>query len=172
MVSELKGYARFVSEQSPYNLLDRRIENELVPLCQAYGLGILAWSPLAHGMLAGRYAAGEPFSADSRAGRRGGIYAERISPRGIEAGGRFVELARRAGIAPAQLAVLWVKDQPGVTAPIIGPRTLQHLEDALAVVDKKLDDADRPLFDALVHPGNAVADFHNNNEWMKARVVS
>ena len=55
MVSELKGYARFISEQSPYNLLDRRIENELIPMCQAYGVGILAWSPLAMGILAGRY---------------------------------------------------------------------------------------------------------------------
>ena len=55
MVSELKGYARFVSEQPPYNLLDRRIENELVPMCQRYGLGIVPWSPLAMGMLAGRY---------------------------------------------------------------------------------------------------------------------
>ena len=61
--------------------------------------------------------------------------------------------------------------QPGVTAPIIGPRTMQHLEDALAVLDKTLDDADRPLFDALVHPGNAVADFHNSNPWMKARIA-
>jgi aryl-alcohol dehydrogenase-like predicted oxidoreductase len=59
-----------------------------------------------------------------------------------------------------------------VTSPIIGPRTLAHLEDALAILDKKLEDADRPLFDALVHPGNAVADFFNSNEWMKARIMS
>jgi aryl-alcohol dehydrogenase-like predicted oxidoreductase len=69
-----------------------------------------------------------------------------------------------------QLALLWLKDQSGVTAPIIGPRTLAHLEDALAILDRKLDDADRPLFDALVHPGTAVADFFNSNEWMKARI--
>ncbi len=70
-----------------------------------------------------------------------------------------------------QLALLWLKDQPGVTSPIIGPRTVQHLEDALAIGDKKLEDADRPLFDALVHPGNAVSDFHNSNDWMKARIL-
>ena len=56
----------------------------------------------------------------------------------------------------SQLALLWVKDQPGVTAPIIGPRTMEHLEECVAVLDMKLADADRPLFDALVHPGNAV----------------
>jgi len=82
------------------------------------------------------------------------------------------KMAEERDLTVSQLALLWVKDQPGVTAPIIGPRTLAHLEDALAVLGKKLEDADRPLFDALVHPGNAVSDFHNNNEWMKARVIS
>jgi aryl-alcohol dehydrogenase-like predicted oxidoreductase len=69
------------------------------------------------------------------------------------------------------LALLWVKDQPGVTSPIIGPKTLAHLEEFIPVLDMTLADADRPLFDGLVHPGNAVADFHNSNEWMKARVM-
>jgi len=75
MVSEAKGYARFVSEQPPYNLLDRRIENELVPLCRTYGLGILPWSPLAMGLLAGRYQEDSVCPVDSRANLRGGIYA-------------------------------------------------------------------------------------------------
>jgi aryl-alcohol dehydrogenase-like predicted oxidoreductase len=66
---------------------------------------------------------------------------------------------------------LWVKDQPGVTSPIIGPRTLANLEELLPVLEMTLADADRPLFDELVHPGNAVADFHNSNEWMKARIL-
>lgn len=69
-----------------------------------------------------------------------------------------------------QLALLWVKDQPGVTSPIISPRTMAHLEDAIPLLDMTLDDADRPLFDELVHPGNAVSDFHNSNDWMKARI--
>jgi aryl-alcohol dehydrogenase-like predicted oxidoreductase len=81
MVSELKGYVRFVSEQPPYNLLDRRIENEMVPLCQSYGLGIFPWSPLAMGILAGRYADAENYPSGSRASLRGGIYAERITAR-------------------------------------------------------------------------------------------
>ena len=63
------------------------------------------------------------------------------------------------------------KDQPEVTAPIIGPRTPGHLEAFIPVMEQKLNDADRPLFDEPVHPGNAVADFHNSNEWMKARIV-
>jgi aryl-alcohol dehydrogenase-like predicted oxidoreductase len=171
MVSELKGCARFISEQSPYNLLDRRIENELVPLCQAYGLGILAWSPLAHGMLAGRYAQAEPFPADSRASRRGGIYAERITARGIAVGSQFVQLARQAGQSPAQLAMLWVKDQPGITAPLIGPRTMEQLEQFLPVLDLHLDPALQAACDELVPPGSAVANFHNSAPWMKMHIV-
>ena len=88
-----------------------------------------------------------------------------------EVAARVGEMAAERGMTAAQLALLWVKDQPGITAPIIGPRTRAHLEDALPVLDMKLADADRPLFDELVHPGNAVADFHNSNEWMKARIT-
>jgi len=171
LVSELKGYARFVSEQPPYNLLDRRIENELVPMCQAYGLAILPWTPLAMGVLAGRYADAETYPSGSRASLRGGIYAERVTARGIEVGNQFVALAKEHGVSPAQLAVLWVKDQPGVTAPLIGPRTLEQLEQFLPVIDMELDEQMRLACDELVPPGSVVANFHNSAPWMKMRVV-
>jgi 1-deoxyxylulose-5-phosphate synthase len=170
MVSEAKGYARFVSEQSPYNLLDRRIENELVPLCRAYGIGILAWSPLAMGLLAGRYQEDSAHPADSRATLRGGIYADRISPRSILVGNRFVRLAQSFGMSPSQLATLWVKDQPGISAPLIGPRTLQQLEHLLPVMEMKLTETIRVACDELVPPGSAVANFHNSSGWMKTRL--
>lgn len=170
MVSELKGYVRFVSEQPPYNLLDRRIENELIPLCQAYGVGILPWSPLAMGILAGRYTNTTAYPEKSRAQLRGGIYAERISARGVEVGNQFVKLAADEGISAAQLAVLWVKDQPGVTAPLIGPRTLEQLEHFLPVLQMRLEDSIREACDALVPPGSAVANFHNSAPWMKMRL--
>ncbi len=96
----------------------------------------------------------------------------RITQRGIEVGNAVSRMAEERGLTASQLSLLWTKDQSGITAPIIGPRTLDHLEDALVIIDKTLEDADRPLFDALVHPGNAVADFHNSNDWMKARVIS
>jgi aryl-alcohol dehydrogenase-like predicted oxidoreductase len=171
MVSELKGYVRFVSEQPPYNLLDRRIENELVPMCQAHGLGILPWSPLAMGMLAGRYSDPKNYPSGSRASLRGGIYAERITTRGIEVGNKFVELAKARGISAAQLALLWVKDQPGVTAPLMGPRTLEQLEHFLPVMDMALDKETRRACDQLVPPGSVVASFHNSAPWMKMRLV-
>ncbi len=170
MVSELKGYVRFVSEQPPYNLLDRRIENEMLPMCQEHGLGILPWSPLAMGILAGRYADANAYPEKSRAQLRGGIYAERITARGIEVGNEFVKLAQEVGISAAQLAVLWVKDQPSVTAPLIGPRTLAQLEHFLPVLEMTLEKSVREACDALVPPGSAAANFHNSAPWMKMKL--
>ena len=123
------------------------------------------------GILAGRYAAPEQTPEESRASLRGGIYAERVTARGIEIGNRFVQLARDHGMSPAQLAVLWVKDQPGITAPLIGPRTLQQLEHFLPVLEMRLDDRIRAACDELVPPGSAVADFHNSAPWMKMQVL-
>lgn len=166
LVAEMKGLVRPVSEQPPYNLLDRRIENELIPMCQANGLGILCWSPMAMGVLAGRYASME-FPEDSRAALRGGIYADRVTPEGIEVGRRFAALAAERELTPAQLANLWVKDQPGITAAILGPRTEAQLEGLLPVLEMTLDDEARVACDALVAPGSAVANFHNSAAWMR-----
>lgn len=171
MVSELKGYVRFTAEQSPYNLLDRRIENELVPMCQRHGLGIITWSPLAMGMLAGRYHTADTPPSDSRAVLRGGIYAERVTQAGVAVGNRFAALAREQGYDPAQAAVLWVKDQPGITAPIIGPRTMEQLENLLPLLEQRLPDALRVAADELVPPGSVVASFFNSAPWMKWKIV-
>jgi len=172
-ISERYGLNRYISEQPPYNLLDRRIENELVPLCQKYGLAILPWSPLAMGILAGRYIQTGNFPEDSRAHLwDNNMVKARITQRGIEVGQAVSQMAQERGFTASQFSLLWTKDQPGVTAPIVGPRTLAHLEDALGIMDRTLHEADRPLFDELVHPGTAVADFHNSNDWMKARIIS
>jgi aryl-alcohol dehydrogenase-like predicted oxidoreductase len=170
-ISERRGYARFISEQPPYNLLDRRIENELVPCCQAHGLGIIPWAPIGQGVLAGRYTEPGVFPADSRAATRGGIYAERVTPRGVTIAQEFVALAQRHGLTPGRLALLWVKEQPGITAPIFGPRTLAQLEDALPVLDMQLDDDLRVACDHLVPPGSATVNFHNSAAWMKQRLL-
>ncbi len=171
MVSELRGYVRFVSEQSPYNLLDRRIENELLPMVRKQGLGLITWSPMAMGMLAGRYSNAAAVPADSRAQLRGGIYAERVTARGVEVGNRFAALARAHGMEPAQLAVLWVKEQPGITAPIIGPRTLAQLETLLPVLEMTLSDELRAACDELAPPGGVIASFFNSAPWMAQRTV-
>ncbi len=173
-VSERMGLARYVSEQPPYNLLDRRIENELIPLARRYELAVLPWAPLAQGVLAGRYPAGAPLPADSRAVRQpgaGNSYADRVTARGIEVGRRFAALAAAHGKSPGQLALLWCKDQPGVTSPIVGPRTLEQLADVLPVLGMALTQEERAACDALVPPGGVVTNFHNTAPWMKTPVA-
>jgi aryl-alcohol dehydrogenase-like predicted oxidoreductase len=166
-ISQSNGWVRYVSEQPPYNLLDRRIENELIPLAREYNLAILPWSPLAMGVLAGRYLPGRETPAGSRLERGHPLLAERITQKGREIGAELIELARERGMTAAQLALLWCKDQPGVTSPVIGPRTLGHLEDALPVMEMTLTDEDQLVLDELVPPGNAVANFHLTVWWMK-----
>jgi aryl-alcohol dehydrogenase-like predicted oxidoreductase len=164
-IAERDGLPRYVSEQPPYNLLDRRVENELLPVCRKYGLGVLPWSPLGGGILANRYADGVP--EGSRAERRPQVL-DRVTPRAVEVGKGLAALAAERSMTVTQLALLWCKDQPGVTAPIIGPRTMDQLADALPVLDMALDDETRAACDDLVPPGNAVADFHNTAPWMRA----
>jgi 1-deoxyxylulose-5-phosphate synthase len=175
-ISERMNLARYVSEQPPYNLLDRRIENELIPLALKHGLAILPWSPLAGGILAGKYTLvmidEDAYPEGSRAERSGEWFRSRVTREGVRVAAKVGEMALELGLNAAQLALLWCKEQPGVTSPIIGPRTMKHLDDALAVLDLHLTDEERAGFDALVHPGNAVADFHNSNPWMKARVTA
>ena len=170
MLSEMKNYVRFVNEESPYNLLDRRIENEIIPLAQEHGLGVLAWSPLAHGMLVGAYESVNELPKGTRAGDRGAFYANRITKEGIRVGKKFSELAKSAGLRPAQLAVLWCKDQPGITAPIIGVGSIKHLNDLLPVMEMRLDQSLRVACDRLVPPGTNVANFLNTSGWMKTSI--
>jgi 1-deoxyxylulose-5-phosphate synthase len=169
--SERHHFARYVSEQPPYNLLDRRIENELLPLAARYDLAILPWAPLAQGVLAGRYSSVEALPADSRAAvQPDSIYSRRVTPRGIAAGLAFAALARQHDIAPGQFALLWCKDQPGVTSPIVGPRTLDQLQGLLPVMDMRLTDEQRVACDTINPPGGALVNFHNTAAWMKTQV--
>jgi 1-deoxyxylulose-5-phosphate synthase len=171
-ISEKYGLARYISEQPPYNLLDRRIENELVPLALRYNLAIIPWAPLAQGVLAGRYSSGAELPADSRAARSPGtIYADRVTPAGVAAGSRFSELAWQSGRTPGQMALTWVKDQPGITAPIVGPRTLDQLRDLLPVLEMSLTDEERQACDAINPPGGVVTNFFNSAAWMKTTTV-
>jgi aryl-alcohol dehydrogenase-like predicted oxidoreductase len=168
--SERLGLARYVTEQPPYNLLDRRLENEMLPLCQAHGVGILPWSPLAGGVLAGRYHPGQKAAADSRLVRSGSFFTERVTERAVVAAEKVAELAKQRKVTIGQFALAWVKDQPGITAPIIGPRTVAHLEEFLPVLEMHLTAEDRAAVDGVNPPGSAVTDFHNTTGWMKQKV--
>ena len=170
--SEREHLARYVSEQPPYNLLDRRIENELVPLAIRYRIAIIPWAPLAQGVLAGRYSSNQPLPEDSRAARQPGtVYAQRVTPRGIAAGEKFASLAAELGKTPVQLAYLWCKDQPAITAPIVGPRTLQQLKDLLPVIDLNLTESEQHACDEINPPGGVIVNFHNTSGWMKTPIL-
>ena len=146
----------------PYNLLDRPHRERTCPACLRHGLALPTWSPLAMGMLAGRYRDADAPPADSRIVLRGGLYAERVHP---ARGGRG-QPVRRAGPRgrhdPAQLALAWVKEQPGVTAPLIGPRTLAQVQNMLPVLDMTLGEELRAQCDALAAPGSVTASFFNS----------
>jgi aryl-alcohol dehydrogenase-like predicted oxidoreductase len=170
LLAESKGFASFVTEQPPYNILDRRVENELVPMALKYGLGLLPWSPLAMGVLAGRYADDNIRPEGSRASLRGGIYAERVSQQAVEAGNKFVGLARDAGVDAARLAIAWLMHQPAVVAPLIGPKSVEQLEHLLPVMDMSISQEIAAAVDTICGPGSAVANFHNSAPWMKMQL--
>ncbi len=169
-LAERHGYPKFVCEQPPYNLLDRRIENEIVPMCRHYDLGIISWSPLAQGVLAGKYQDAEQLPEGSRASLRR-VFRERVTPAGIAVGQQIVERAKAMGCPASQLAVAWVLHQPGITGTIIGPRNVDQLNDLLPGLDLELSSEDLAFFDELVPPGRYVTSFFNTAEWMKSKGI-
>lgn len=160
--AEKLGLNRFVCEQPPYNLLDRRIERELLPMARTFGYGIIPWSPLAGGLLTGKYSAEGGAPAGSRFANvaENSMLSRRYSPAALEACGKFAELAQEKGVAPSQLALAWVRDREGVTSPIIGPRTLDQLKDNLASLDVSVDGETSERLDAIFPPGSHLSPFY------------
>lgn len=165
-ISDRHHYPKFICEQPPYNLLDRRIENAMIPMCRAYDLGMITWSPLAQGVLACRYKDPKKLPKGSRATRKS-VYAERITQKGIEVSFKLAQRATEKGCSVAQLAVAWVLNQPGITSAIIGPKTLKQFEELLPSMDVELDKSDFKFCDVLVPPGTYVSNHFNTSNWMK-----
>jgi len=165
-IADRHHYSKFTSEQPPYNLLDRRAETEIIPMCRAYDLGVTCWSPLAQGVLAGRYTDASRIPPGSR-GASKKVYGDRITRQGIDTAQRLAERAVALGCTLPQFAVAWVLNQPGITGTIIGPRTLDHFNDLIGAVDVSPDAADLEFCDALVPPGTYVSDHFNSAGWRK-----
>ena len=166
MTADRYGYPKFICEQPPYNLLDRRIEQEILPMCRYFDLGVICWSPLAQGMLAGRYKKADQFPEGSRAAQKE-VFAERITQVGIDAAEKMARYAQKKGVTQAQFAVAWVLGQPVVTSSIIGPRTLEHFRDLLPSADIELTEEDRSFCDSLVPPRSHLSNHFNTTDWMK-----
>jgi aryl-alcohol dehydrogenase-like predicted oxidoreductase len=154
-VAEKRDRQRFVTEQPPYSILVRSIENDVLPTCQRYGMGVIPWSPLAGGWLSGRYRLGADAPASTRAQRLPARYdlSRPGNQRKLEAAEALAQLADEAGVTLIELALAFVIRHPAVTAAIIGPRTMEHLESQLTAVDVNLSDEVLDRIDAIVPPG-------------------
>jgi aryl-alcohol dehydrogenase-like predicted oxidoreductase len=161
-VAKEYGLNRFVCEQPPYHLLDRRIERELLPMAATYGIGVIPWSPLAGGMLTGKYRRGEDFPEDSRwaSYQSNPIMRRRFSDQIWDAIEPLEALAAAKEVTLSQFALAWCMQQSGVTSPIIGPRTMEQLEDNLEALAVTITEEDRKAIDGIVRPGTHVTPYY------------
>ena len=159
-LQERHGWARFISMQNHYNLIYREEEREMLPLCRAEGVGVIPWSPLARGFLAGNRRREEP-GATPRAQVDGYAHQLYYQENDFQIADRVVEVAGRLGIKPIQLALAWILRQPGVTAPIIGATKLEQLDELAAGMDITLDDESCRLVEEPYrpHPVLGIEDF-------------
>jgi len=138
-ISDTNGLARFICYQPQYNLVVRDIEEELVPLCEQKGLGIVPWSPLAGGFLSGKYAPGQRSLAGARS-ERGFVFPTRfMAPNADETLTALLDASRRLGRTPAQIALRWLLGRPAVSSVIVGARTTDQLRDNLLASAWDLD---------------------------------
>ncbi len=135
------GLTRFATMQNHYNLIYREEEREMMPLCRAEGIGVIPWSPLARGFLAGNRSK-QDFGETVRSKTDEYAHGMYYQPSDFAVADRVGEVARARGVANAQVALAWILAQPGVTAPIVGASKMQHLEDAVAALSIKLDEAE------------------------------
>ena len=149
--AERRGLERFRTDQPPYSILSRGIEREVLPIAQRYGMGILVWGPLGQGMLTGRVRKGQQTDL-----RRAHIFRHLNDERRIDAVEQLIPLAEKAGLPMTHLSLAFAIAHPGVTSAIIGPHTMEQLDDLLAGADVTLTDDILDQIDEIVPPGTDV----------------
>ncbi len=149
--AERRGLQRFRTEQPPYSILSRGVEREVLPIAQRYGMGILVWGPLAQGMLTGRIRKGQQTDL-----RRAALFKAFSDERRLDAVERLIPLAEKAGLPMTHLAIAFAIAHPGVTSAIIGPHTMEQLDDLLAGASVTLTDEILDRIDEIVPPGTDV----------------
>jgi aryl-alcohol dehydrogenase-like predicted oxidoreductase len=159
-MAQRRSRERFVTEQPPYSLLVRAVETEVLPVCERYGMGVIPWSPLAGGWLSGAYRKDEDVPASRRAQRLPQRYDHTLpgNQRKLDAADALARLADDAGISLIHMALAFVIRHPAVTAAIIGPRTMEHLESQLGAADVQLSDELLDRIDEIVPPGTNFSD--------------
>jgi aryl-alcohol dehydrogenase-like predicted oxidoreductase len=157
-VARERRLERFVCEQPPYSLLVRAVEADVLPTCHELQMGVIAWSPLAGGWLSGRWRKG----ADDLTSRRSAMIPQRFdlslpaNQAKLEAADALAQLAEEAGISLIEMALAFVVNHPAVTAAIIGPRTMEHLDSQLGAANVRLEDAVLDRIDEIVAPGTTI----------------
>ncbi len=166
-VSERRGLTRFVCEQPPYSIFARHIELDVLPVARRYGMGVIVWSPLSGGWLAGKYRRDQEVPEDSRATRSknyGGRIADRFdlsrpaNQKKLDLVDDLAVVADKAGLSLAHMALAFTLAHPAVTSAIIGPRTMGQLDDLLAGAEVTLDEGTLDAIDEIVAPGNFIED--------------
>jgi aryl-alcohol dehydrogenase-like predicted oxidoreductase len=167
-LSDSHGWARFVCLQPRYNLVDRQVERELLPICREEGLGVIPWGPLAGGFLSGKYRRGKPMPEEARITHAEPTWPEAMEKQGTERNWRVLDavgqIAEQRGKGYSQVALAWLKAQPGVTAPILGARTMEQLEDNLECLGWELTSEELQLLGQLsaleeAYPYQFIQDF-------------
>lgn len=171
-VSKEYGLNRFVCEQSAYHLLDRRAERELLPMTQSYGIGVLAWSPLAGGFLTGKYQRNGNRPNHSR-------FAETEKPNdwndrhfvadAFTAVETIAEIAREKGCSIAQFALAWCLQQTGIIGPVLGARTFEQFEEQIGSLKIKITDEDRNRIDKVTPPGKVIVPYYLDDAFADLR---
>ena len=154
------GLNRFVCEQPVYNLLDRTVEREHLPMALTFGLGIIPWSPLAGGLLTGKYTR-EGGPGEGRWSAGSDFTGRKMIPAAFEVIEVLCQLADEKGCTPGQLALSWCARQPGVTAPIIGARTMEQLSDNLGALEVDISDEDCRRLDEVAPPQGVTVPFYD-----------
>jgi aryl-alcohol dehydrogenase-like predicted oxidoreductase len=154
------GLNRFVCEQPPYNLLDRRIERELLPMCKTYGIAVIPWSPLGGGLLTGKYRKGVARPEGSRYEKELSAPFGRDNERAMDVAEEVGELADHRGVPASVFALAWCMNQPGITSAIIGPRLMDQLEDNLQALQLGWRDEDNALVDERIPSGSHVSEYY------------
>jgi aryl-alcohol dehydrogenase (NADP+) len=149
--AERCGWTKFVTMQNHYNLIYREEEREMIPLCVDRGVGVIPWSPLARGFLAGNRKRGEQDTTE-RAKADDFAHQMYYSDADFDVVDRVTELAKRRGVAPAQIALAWILHKPGVTAPIIGASKMEQLDQSIAALDIALDAAEMQFLEDRYRP--------------------
>jgi aryl-alcohol dehydrogenase-like predicted oxidoreductase len=157
--SEHRGLGRFVTEQPPYSILVRGIEADVLPVAEQYNMGVLPWSPLAGGWLSGKYRKGQDTPESRRSNRMPQRYdlSTPENQRKLDAADALGQLADDAGLSLVHMALAFVLQHPAVTAPIIGPRTMDHLESQIGAADVKLSTDILDKIDEIVPPGVTIS---------------